>query len=56
MKIKTRRTLEPVGLAGYLWEAYTEVSGEEYNEFGDTKAEAINELKYTIEGEKNEED
>jgi len=51
MKIKTRRTLEPIGLAGYLWEAYVIVDGEELSEFGDTKAEAINELKHTVAGE-----
>lgn len=48
MKIITKRMDQPTGLAGYLWEASAVLDGEEYNEFGDTKTEAIAELKETL--------
>lgn len=44
MNIQIRRTNDKIGLAGYLYEAFVTIDGIEFNEFGDTQAEAKKEL------------
>jgi len=46
--ITVKLTDEPVGLAGYIYEASAIIDGEEIKEWGDTKIEAIRNLKGEI--------